>query len=518
MVAKKINQCRICGSQNLKSVVNLGYQYIQGFFPKIGEAVSSGKGAEMSLVLCEREARQGMEPLVLGGAGKAGGGAGGAGGVEGSEYCGCGLLQTQYQLDPTELYTDYWYKSGTTATMTRHLRELVEEGIALLGQARGGGVQELELRVADIGCNDGTLLSYYPENFKRFGVDPSNVIPCNLIPTSDMPKSGITNAVAAPGASSAISKAENRSIEQPVFIQEFFPSKTLAAVVGNAGLDLITSIAMFYDLEEPNAFCREVKRLLAKSGLWLVEVSYMPRMVAEGWYDSICHEHVEYYSLTVLQDLFARNGLKIVKAALNDINGGSILCFVAHQECDAFDNCALSVVAGEREVAGLLAQEARAGLFNAQTFHDFQVAAEAHREELRALVAGLAEHGKRIHLYGASTKGNTLLQWCNLDHTLIECAAERSPSKIGLMTVGTGIPIVTEEQSRLANPDYYLVLPWHFRTEIIAREQAMLAQGTRFIFPFPEIEVVDARGVVGGGVDRRGVDGEARGGGVPLGE
>lgn len=500
MVAKKINQCRICGSQNLKSVVNLGYQYIQGFFPKIGEAVSEGKGAQMSLVLCEREAREGMEPLVLSGGKKAGGGAGGSGGVD---YCGCGLLQTQYQLDPAELYTDYWYKSGTTATMTRHLKELVEEGIALLGQARGIGVNELELRVADIGCNDGTLLSYYPENFKRFGVDPSNVIPSSVVPT----------ALASSGAQSAGVKCENRASEQPVFIQEFFPSRTLAAAVGDAGLDLITSIAMFYDLEEPNAFCREVKRLLAATGLWLVEVSYMPRMVAEGWYDSICHEHVEYYSLTVLQELFARNGLKIVKAALNDINGGSVLCFVAHQECEVFDSCALSVVAGEQEVASLLAQEARAGLFNAQTFHDFQVAAEAHREQLRTLVAGLAEQGKRIHLYGASTKGNTLLQWCNLDHTLIECAAERSPSKIGLMTVGTGIPIVSEEQSRLAKPDYYLVLPWHFRTEIIKREHEMLSQGTRFIFPFPEIEVVDA-----GAVDAGGVMGGARGGGVPLGE
>lgn len=455
MVAKKINQCRICGSQNLKSVVNLGYQYIQGFFPKIGESVSEAKGAEMSLVLCERDV---AEPLVLTG-------------DKNSGY-GCGLLQTQYQLDPTQLYTDYWYKSGTTATMTRHLRELVEEGLALLGQARGEGVVEQNLRVADIGCNDGTLLSYYPKNFSRFGVDPSNVIPTS-------------------GSASSTSECGESSVEQPVFIQEFFPSKTLASAVGEGGLDLITSIAMFYDLEEPNAFCREIKRILAPSGLWLVEVSYMPRMVTEGWYDSICHEHVEYYSLSVLKDLFGRHGLKIVKAALNDINGGSILCFVTHQGCDAFDDCGLTVVDGEQNLASLLAQEERAGLFNAQTFYDFQVAAEAHREQLHELIQVLVAQGKSIHLYGASTKGNTLLQWCNLDQSMIACAAERSPAKIGLMTVGTNIPIVSEEQSRRARPDYYLVLPWHFRPEILKREEEMLVHGTRFIFPFPSIEVVD---------------------------
>jgi hypothetical protein len=242
---------------------------------------------------------------------------------------------------------------------------------------------------------------------------------------------------------------------------------------------------MFYDLEDPVAFVKSIRSLLAPDGLWVVEMSYMPSMLERNSYDTICHEHLEYYSLSVLETIFRRCGLKVVRAELNSINGGSIRCYVTHGSCDKYRSESWT-----QGVKTLRHQEFDLELDTDKPYKSFQDRINLHRDELVALIKRLKREGKRIHVYGASTKGNTILQWCNLDSRVIECAAERNPDKYGAFTLGTDIPIVSEAESRKRKPDYYLVLPWHFKEEFLKREKATLDAGIGFIFPLPTIEII----------------------------
>jgi hypothetical protein len=245
---------------------------------------------------------------------------------------------------------------------------------------------------------------------------------------------------------------------------------------------------MFYDLEDPVAVVRGIQEVLAPEGVWVVEMSYMPSMLQMNSYDTICHEHLEYYSFSVIENILRRAGLKAFRAELNPINGGSIRCQITHAKSSAFNN--------EQWLAGikqLRRQEFDLELDTDKPYKSFQDRINLHREELLALIKSLKRQGKHIHVYGASTKGNTLLQWCGLDNRILDCAAERNPDKYGAFTLGTDIPIVSEAESRKLNPDYYLVLPWHFKEEILRREKEMLKKGAGFIFPLPAIEVIQQK-------------------------
>jgi SAM-dependent methyltransferase len=356
-----------------------------------------------------------------------------------------GLLQIAHSVPPEILYSAYWYRSGTNNTMRNHLRGIVEEALDITGRKEVAAV-------LDIGCNDGTLLNYYPTSYEKFGIDPSDVA---------------------------------KEVKQANVVQDIFPSNKLERLIGEKKIDIVTSIAMFYDLEDPVGFARSVKQYLAWDGIWIFEMSYMPKMLEMNSYDTICHEHLEYYSLAVLEYIMKQAGLKIVKISFNDINGGSIRCIATHIENDLYD----------RPEYQSLIHETRQKEFDLELDTDkpytrFQERINLHKEKLYNLLKRLKEEGKRIHIYGASTKGNTILQWCNIDHRIIDYAAERNPDKYGAKTLGTDIPIISEEESRAMNPDYYLVLPWHFKEEFLAREKEMVEKGTGFIFPLPEVYVV----------------------------
>jgi hypothetical protein len=244
---------------------------------------------------------------------------------------------------------------------------------------------------------------------------------------------------------------------------------------------------MFYDLEDPVGFVSAVKQLLAPGGVWIFEMSYMPEMLRSTSYDTICHEHLEYYSLAVLEMVLARAEMRLFRVALNDINGGSIRCYAAHAGNFQFRNDN-----DLNYIEELRRQEFDMALDTDRPYRDFQESAERHRESLTRLVKDLKRSGKRIHVYGASTKGNVILQFCGIDSSLIDFAADRNPDKFGARTLGTDIPIISEQESRALKPDFYLVLPWHFRKEFLERERTTLEQGTKFIFPLPEIEVIGA--------------------------
>lgn len=357
----------------------------------------------------------------------------------------CGLLQMEHTVPPEVLYSAYWYRSGTNQTMRNHLQGITQEATALINKSNA--------RVLDIGCNDGTLLKSYPPNFIKFGVDPSDVA------------QEITGDITA--------------------IQDIFPSEELTKVLQGEKFDIITSIAMFYDLEDPVNFCKEIKKALAPDGLWVFEMSYMPSMLKMNSYDTICHEHLEYYSLAVLEYILKQADLKIVDAVLNDINGGSIRCYATN-----LDNFAFKRQEAVTRIKLLRQDEFDMELDTDKPYKNFQDRINVHKDELISMLKKLKKEGKSIHIYGASTKGNTILQWCGIDNRIVDVAAERNPDKYGAYTLGTDIPIVSEADSRAMKPDYYLVLPWHFKEEFLKREEATLKSGVGLIFPLPNVEII----------------------------
>ena len=357
----------------------------------------------------------------------------------------CGLLQMEYSVPPEVLYSSYWYRSGTNRTMRNHLKGIAESAQEM--------IEKNKAVILDIGCNDGTMFEHYPKSYIKYGVDPSDV-------------------------------ASQIQGDITVF-QDLFPSEELKVTLGQTRLDVITSIAMFYDLEDPIAFVRGIKELLAPEGLWIFEMSYMPTMLKMNSYDTICHEHLEYYSLAVIETILKAAGLKVVNVSLNEINGGSIRCYATHTNNFKFRSDEYT-----ENIKRLRQEEFDLELDTDKPYRNFQNRINVHKEELNTLLKRLKAEGDKIHIYGASTKGNTILQWCGIDNRVIECAAERNPDKYGAKTLGTDIPIVSEADSRAMKPDYYLVLPWHFREEFLEREQEMIANGVGFIFPLPNIEII----------------------------
>jgi 2-polyprenyl-3-methyl-5-hydroxy-6-metoxy-1,4-benzoquinol methylase len=357
----------------------------------------------------------------------------------------CGLLEREHTVPPEVLYSAYWYRSGTNNTMRTHLRTLAEDAVSLLGRTTGS--------VLDIGCNDGTLLHGFPAGFEKYGVDPSDV-------------------------------AQEVTGETTI-IQDLFPSEELKSSLQERRLDIITSIAMFYDIEDPIAFAREIKSILAPEGMWIIELSYMPSMLEMTSYDTICHEHLEYYSLAVIEYVLKQVGLKVFNATLNDINGGSIRCYATHA-----DNHIWKKSEFVENIKILHQREFDLKLDTDEPYEKFQNRVNVHKEQLTVLLKRLKAKGKKIHIYGASTKGNTILQYCGIDGRIIDVAAERNPDKYGARTLGTDIPIVSEEESRAMQPDYYLVLPWHFKAEFLEREKETIEKGVGFIFPLPSLDIV----------------------------
>ena len=357
----------------------------------------------------------------------------------------CGLLQMAHSVPPNILYSAYWYRSGTNQTMRDHLKGIAAQATEMMNRT--------EATVLDIGCNDGTLLGNYPVAYRKFGVDPSDVA---------------------------------REVKGDVtVVQDTFPSAELNSKIGSSKFDSITSIAMFYDLEDPVAFVKSIRDCLSPEGIWIIEMSYMPTMLSMNSYDTICHEHLEYYSLAVLERILAVADMKIVRVSLNSINGGSIRCFATHVGNFRFKN-----TEHLKEIEAMRQAEFDLELDTDKPYRNFQERINVHKQELTSMLRKLRSDGKRIHIYGASTKGNTILQWCGIDKSVIEVAAERNPDKYGARTLGTDIPIVSEADSRKMSPDYYLVLPWHFKEEFLEREKEMLDKGVGLIFPLPTVEII----------------------------
>jgi NDP-4-keto-2,6-dideoxyhexose 3-C-methyltransferase len=410
----EINACRICGGENLASIMALGQLALTGVFPKKEtDIVATGP---VDLVKC-------VSPD------------------------GCGLVQLKQSYSLDAMYgMNYGYRSGLNASMVRHLHSKVRK-ILSMGVLEAGDV------VLDIGSNDSTTLQAYPTGgFELFGVDPTGV------------------------------KFESYYPPEITLVPEFFSERVVGRLLGGRKAKVITSFSMFYDLEDPVAFAREVAATLHESGIWVLEQSYLPMMLKTNSFDTICHEHLEFYSLRQISWICREAGLKLLDVEFNEVNGGSFSISVA--------KLSSPLVPNHDAIAGILEAEEKLGLGGLAPFESFRTRVhEAGRRLTKFLVEAKAS-GKSVYALGASTKGNVLLQYFGLDRSLISGIGEVNPDKFGSFTPGSLIPILPEEEVLRGNPDYLLVLPWHFKDFFLNNER--FRQKT-LVFPLPELMICRPR-------------------------
>ena len=358
----------------------------------------------------------------------------------------CHLVQLAENPPLDQMYgANYGYRSGLNSGMVTHLQQKVARLEGKVGLAPGDVV-------LDIGSNDATLLcSYTTDGIERVGIDPVGV-----------------------------NYRENYS-DGLSLIPEFFSERAWSAAGASAKPRLITSIAMFYDLERPAVFAKDIAAVLAPDGVWHFEQSYLPTMLQKVSYDTICHEHLEYYSLATVERILSSADLQVIDVEMNDVNGGSFAVTATHRD---------GPQAAEAPHLGWLRnQESQLRLDRPERYERFARQVAQHRDRLRLLIADLRSGGARVAAYGASTKGNVLLQFCELGPDDLDFVIEVNKDKFGCFTPGTRIPIVSEAEGFARKPDYLLVLPWHFRSGILARELDFRRRGGRLIFPLPEIHI-----------------------------
>lgn len=367
--------------------------------------------------------------------------------IPNSEHACCGLVQLKHSCSGEEMYgMNYGYRSGLNRDMSNHLKQIVEM------------IEDyIDLRdddiILDIGSNDGTLLKCYKhQGLDLIGMDPTGI------------------------------KFKQYYTDNIELLPDFFSAENFAKIRQDKKAKVITSIAMFYDLEEPQKFVDDIKKILDKDGIWILEQSYLPAMIETNSYDTICQEHLEFYALEQIQWMMRAADMKILNVYRNAINGGSFQIIVSHKESSYEVN--LSVEEMEQ-------WEREHGYDTLQPFKEFQFQIESHKMKLLEFLKEKKKEGKKVLGYGASTKGNVLLQYCGITPDLIEAIAEVNEDKYGCVTPGTGIPIISEYEAKELKPDYFVVLPWHFRSFILTKEAKYRKEsGCKFVFPLPTFEIV----------------------------
>ena len=356
----------------------------------------------------------------------------------------CKLVQLANKFNLKYLYgPDYGYRSSINKTMVKHLKKVVTES------KKKTKLQSKDL-VLDIASNDGTLLRFYNKNVITFGIDP------------------LVNKY----------KAFYKKINYKV--SDFFSISKIKSKIKKK-FKIITALSVFYDLEKPNKFLKDVKNILHKDGLFILEFADLASILKKKMFDTICHEHLEYYSTNVINEMCKQNELKIIDIKSNEINGSSKQFHIAHKKSSYKQN--------KKVINSTLKSEKKMKLDSVKTLQKFFKEINIIKSKLLKLLSLIKRNKKSIHAYGASTKGNVLLQYFGIGRNFIDFVAERNPNKFNLYTPGTAIKIVSERISRKMKPDYYLVLPWHFKNEILKRERKIMKAGSRFIFPLPKLKI-----------------------------
>ena len=358
----------------------------------------------------------------------------------------CKLLQLENSFDANTMYgANYGYLSSLNKAMLDHLQNKSKK-LQKIADLKNEDI------IIDIGSNDGSFLGFFEKKYKLIGVDPT------------------------------IKKLKNFYRKDIIQVDNFFKKKFIKKFL-TKDAKLITSISMFYDLESPLDFSLEVFDILHDDGIWHLEQSYMPMMLKHNSYDTICHEHLEYYSLTSIKNIFDKAGFKIIDLDFNVINGGSFAITVAKKKSKKHQEIS-------KLVDWLLKKEEVYNYNHPKTFLNFFENVKKHKLVLRNLLLNLKDMKKKVLGYGASTKGNVILQYCNIDETLIPFIAEVNKYKFNKYTPGSKIKIISENDARSLSPDYFLVLPWHFKNFIINKEKKFLNKNGKLIFPLPDIEII----------------------------
>ncbi len=365
---------------------------------------------------------------------------------------GCGLLQLQHTVSGEAMYRNYWYRSGINKTMTDELEGIAKKATSIANLKSGD-------HVIDIGANDGTLL-------RGYGVEGLNTV--GFEPAKNLEEYGVKGTT-------------------KIFV-DFFNYGAWKEKFGDAKAKIITAIAMFYDLDDPNTFVSDIVKCLDDEGLLIIQMMYLPSFLERNAFDGICHEHLEYYSLLSLENLLKKHGLEVFDVEMREqINEGSLRLYIRKSGFGS----SLNILPGAVErVEALREKERGLGLDDKKVYEEFVKRIEDAKNKAVSFIKKEIESGKKIHGYAASTKGNTTLQYYKLTPELLEAIADRNPIKWGKVTVGTKIPIISEDESRARKPDYYFILAWHFLPEFIEREKDFFERGGKFIVPMPEFKVI----------------------------
>ena len=412
MKYKKINNCRLCYSKELKKIIDFGNIKLSTIFPHKNSKYNK------------------ITPMILG-------------------VCkNCKAYQLLHNYNLGELYNkDYGYRSGINESMKMHLKDITNDIKKIIKFKKDD-------YVLDIASNDATLLkSYNVSKINYVGIDPT------------------------------ISKYKNYYPKKFKKKAKLFSKKEFFNLSKKNKAKVITSIAMFYDVQKPNMFVSDIKDILKDDGIWVMEMYYIPILLKLNAYDSICHEHITYFSFTQINKICEKYNLRIFKTSLNAMNCGSIRFFVCHNKSNfKTDYKSINKCKTYEKI-----------LNNDKDFLNFKKRIKALSKKLKLTINKLRKNNKVIHVYGASTKGNVLMQYSKLNLKDINFAADRNPLKWNRKMPGTNIPIISEETSRLKKPDYYLVLPWHFKNEFKEREKKFLNQGGKLIFPLPNIQIISKK-------------------------
>ena len=357
----------------------------------------------------------------------------------------CKLVQLDRNFDLNYLYgKSYGYRTGINKTMTDHVKKIVRKCSALVKL-------KSKQYVLDIGSNDATLLNFYANDIIKVGVDP------------------------------LVNKYKKFYKKINYKISNFFKIKDIEKIKIKKKFKIISALSVFYDLRDPNKFIKEIKKILDDKGVFVLEHVDLYYIIKNNIFDTICHEHLIFYSSKIIIEMMKNNGLKVFNHEYNEINGGSSRYYICHSKA----NFKVS-----KNIKKVLLRENLQGIELKKTYKLFFTKILNEKIKLIKLIKKIKNEEQDIHGYGASTKGNVLLQFYNINNKVVNYIADRNPLKWNSFTPGTRIKIISESQSRKIKPHFYLVLPWHFKNEILIREKNIRKKGTKFIFPLPKVRVV----------------------------
>lgn len=365
----------------------------------------------------------------------------------------CKLLQLKHNAPPESMWGEqYWYKSGINKMIRENLKEIVEEASQLVK------VDDKDI-ILDIGCNDGTMLDFYDEekNLTLVGFEPS------------------------------VNVAEEAKSKGHLIINDFFNSENFKDIFREKKAKIITAISMFYDLEDPNSFLKDITHILDKKGLLIIQQNYLVNMLENNAFDNICHEHRCYYSITSLKPLLEKHGLEIFDIKFSDINGGSIRTLIRFKEKGLYVR---DIDKNKKIIKIIEENEIKKGLDVLDTYKNFANRIDKIKNDLLEFLRKEKEEGRKICALGASTRGMVILQYFGLDSSMIDCIFDKNPDKEGKMPAGTDVIITSPENIAKYSPDYQIVLIWHIFNGIGEDEKEFLKKGGKFILPLPEMKII----------------------------